>query len=536
MNERFKLLSSAGGRVDRQATLRAVFDWSWDLLSLPEKAALAQLSVFEGGFTLEAVEAVLDLSSYDDSPWPVDILQSLAQKSLVRPIADDRFDLLVSVQEYAAEHLRNDRRYEGSGAAARLSAEIRHGTYFANLGERAATAHGCADLDNLVAACRRAAARGEVDVATTALERAWSGLRLRGPYRAGLELVSVVEAGAPLGSAAAARVDWVAGSASAACGHSSNAGSRLAAALAAARAVGDRECECKALIQLASVERMRGSPGSAGTDHLEAALAIAAELNDRVLQCDVRNGLGNLERDNHNARAHYEQALALARETGNRRREGMVLGNLAHVYEKLGMVEKGRAHYEAALAIAREVGDRRLEGNTLCNLGLLYFLVGRLAEAQDNLGGALAVTRDMGHAHSECIALCNLGVVHESLTDLDSARSCLDCALAIARKMNDRRSEGQVLGYLGLVHCRYAEFTDARSCLDAGEASLRAVSDPESLGILLAIRAETERLAGDLDAARAALSAAESIAAEVLPGSHSEFGHALARARTSLAP
>ncbi len=44
MSERFKLLSSAGGRVDRQATLRAVFDWSWDLLSLPEKAALAQLS------------------------------------------------------------------------------------------------------------------------------------------------------------------------------------------------------------------------------------------------------------------------------------------------------------------------------------------------------------------------------------------------------------------------------------------------------------------------------------------------------------
>ena len=49
MSERFKLLASSGGRVDRQATLRAVFDWSWELLSLPEKAALAQLSVFEGG-------------------------------------------------------------------------------------------------------------------------------------------------------------------------------------------------------------------------------------------------------------------------------------------------------------------------------------------------------------------------------------------------------------------------------------------------------------------------------------------------------
>ena len=89
MSERFKLLSSTGGRLDRQATLRAVFDWSWDLLSLPEKAALAQLSVFEGGFTLESVEGVLDLSAYENAPWPMDALQSLVHKSLVRQVTDD---------------------------------------------------------------------------------------------------------------------------------------------------------------------------------------------------------------------------------------------------------------------------------------------------------------------------------------------------------------------------------------------------------------------------------------------------------------
>ena len=75
MSERFKLLSSTGGRLDRQATLRAVFDWSWDLLSLAEKAALAQLSVFEGGFTLESVEAVLDLSTDENAPWPLDAIK-----------------------------------------------------------------------------------------------------------------------------------------------------------------------------------------------------------------------------------------------------------------------------------------------------------------------------------------------------------------------------------------------------------------------------------------------------------------------------
>src|SRR5437868_7687821 len=101
VSERFKLLASTGSRRDRQATLRATFDWSWDLLSATDKAALAQLSVFEGGFTLEAAEAVLDLNACAADAWPVDAVSSLVDKSFVRKIADDRFDLLVSVQEYA---------------------------------------------------------------------------------------------------------------------------------------------------------------------------------------------------------------------------------------------------------------------------------------------------------------------------------------------------------------------------------------------------------------------------------------------------
>lgn len=90
MSERFKLLASKGGRLDRQSTLRATFDWSWDLLPPAEKAALAQLSVFDGGFTLEAAEAVIDLSNLDDVPWTVDVVNALVDKSFVRQRADDR--------------------------------------------------------------------------------------------------------------------------------------------------------------------------------------------------------------------------------------------------------------------------------------------------------------------------------------------------------------------------------------------------------------------------------------------------------------
>jgi predicted ATPase/class 3 adenylate cyclase len=535
MTERFKLLSTAGGRVDRQATLRAVFDWSWDLLSLAEKAALAQLSVFEGGFTLEAVEAVLDLSAYVDAPWPVDALQSLVQKSLVRPVTDERFDLLVSVQEYAAEHLRTDQRYEGSGAVARVAAEARHGNYFAGLDEHAVTANRCAELDNLVAACRRAAARGDADTAARALERAWVGLKLRGPFRTAVDLASSVDDQA-LNPAVAARVNVVAGEALHYSGKSADARVRLEASLASARSAGDRKCECEALLQLGYLARQEGNV-DAMRACLEAAAVIADALGDRKLHGNARNGLGQLNAivgRPREARAHYEQALVLAREARDRRLEGAVLANLAILYGSTEHLDKARSHCEAALVLAQELGDRRVQGNTQCYLGLLQFLEGAIAEAEANLEAALVTARDMGNANLEVVVLCNLGMVHERANDLDAAQGHLERALAIAREAGHKRPEGQVLGYLGLVHARRAAFDEARRCLDNGEALLRAVSDPESLGILLAIRAEALQIEGRADLARDALAAAEAIATEVSSGAGSEFGNALVRARRSL--
>ena len=533
MTERFKLLASGGGRVDRQATLRAVFDWSWDLLTLPEKTALAQLSVFEGGFTLESVEAILDLSGCANAPWPMDALQSLVHKSFVREMSDSRFDLLVSVQEYAAEHLRTEGRYPGSGPSALRAAEIRHGEYFASVDENAAIAGKGIDLDNYVAACRRAAARGDARMATNALERAWAGLRLRGPFRVGNELVSAVRATPELEAAELARVDWVAGRVLMACGKDDEACVQLEASLARSRKIGDQRCECRALIGLGMLDVHAGRMDAARA-HLERALVIAREMKDRELQCNACNGLGNIDHylgRMGEARAHFEAGLAIARSAADRHLEGDLLGNLGTVFFDEGRAEESRAHNEAALTVAREVGNRRLEGNTLCNLGLMYQVQGRYTDALDQLESALDVARDLGHARLECIVLCNLGMVHDSRADFDEARDHFEAALVVARDLEDRRSEGQVLTYLGQLHAHLGDFDAARHCLNSGEMLLHAVSDRMSLGILLCIRAETEHLAGSLDAARAALAEAGEITASAGVGPESELGLALARAR-----
>ena len=529
MSERFKLLTSGGARVDRQATLRATFDWSWQLLSLPEKAALAQLSVFEGGLTLEAAEAVLDLSDHENAPWPMDALQSLVQKSFVRQVGDARFDLLVSVQEYAAEHLRTPARPSGSAAA--LAAQTRHGAYFAGLGEAAAAAGPSVELDNFVVACRRAVARGDANMAVALLEGAWPGLQQHGPFRVGDELASLVLSMPALGEAATARAQLVAGNALQLSGRDAEARLRFEAALALARGIGDRNVEAQSQRRMGHLDDRAGRVESARS-RFGAAMAAAQELQDRRLESDVRNSLGNLAESMgqyDDARVHYESALAWAREAGDRHREAGILGNLGVMCTDQGRLDEALVCYEAALAAARETGSLHLASNTRCNMGILLHLLGRLAESQGHLEAALSAARKLGHTQNECVALCNLGIVFESLTRPDAAQAHFEAALGLASTLGDSRLEGQLLGYLGLLHARQGRHDEGRRCLDSGETLLRAAVDRFGLGVLLASRAEAYHLAADEGAATASLAAAAAIAADVGAGPVSEIGLALAR-------
>ena len=80
MRNRFALLSRSHG-LERQGTLRTAIDWSWDLLLGWEKGALAQCAAFDGGFTLDAAEVVVDLSEWADAPGILDVVQALVDKA-----------------------------------------------------------------------------------------------------------------------------------------------------------------------------------------------------------------------------------------------------------------------------------------------------------------------------------------------------------------------------------------------------------------------------------------------------------------------
>ena len=485
---RFRLLGQAGGRRDRQATLRATLDWSWDLLDEAERDALAQLAVFEGGFTLELAETVLDLSGHHDAPWPGDLVQSLVQKSLVRRLPAHRFDLLRTVQDYAGEHLA---RRVGS-----LAAQARHWRAMAALQAQADSGRADAAADNRVAATRRAAAAGDAAAASGALLGVWGVLKRSGPTQVVDELAQAVLA-LPADAADAAAAHWVAGCAQLTLGRAADAVAQLRAgqALALRGSALALRLHCALADALGSQGEVEEAQGQ-----LANAESLARQLGNERLQCQVLNERGAwlMHRSRlQDAGRCYTEALALARRLGDRRWEGGQLGNLGAVAHMLGHADEARAHYEAALALATEAGDKRWAGNTCCNLGLLHQEAGRHGDAEAQFDAALAVARHLGHRRLEATVLCNLGLLRDAQQRPADAAQHFQAAAAVAGRAGDRRSEGQALGYLGLALARLGRAGEAAAAFAAAVGHLSQVGDAMSLGLLHCAQAEAAQLAGD---------------------------------------
>ncbi len=531
MSERFKLLASSGGRLDRQATLRAAFDWSWDLLLPAEKSALSQLAVFHGSFALDAAEAVIDLSRLPGAPWTLDLVQSLVDKSFVRALPQERFDLLGSVQAYALERLQAVDVALGTGPQAWKAAQQRHGSHYAALGPQRATEQQAADLDNLVVACQWAASAGQGDLASGALDGAWAALALRGPFKTGVDLAQAVCALPQLSHRAASHAFTVLGQALTAAGRRAEAAPAFETALTRAGSAGDTACESTVRSSLAALHARQGRSFQALSEH-QQALRLARLAADPALECAALNGLGALsfgQGQMNEARAHWDEVLQLAQQAGLTRWQCLVLGNLSSLHASQGRTAESLRLGEAALALARQLGDRQREGNTLCNLGLLYVMQARLDEAMSAGHAALQVGRDLGDARLECVALCNLGVAHNAKSEPAQALAHFDAALALSRQTRDRRSEGQILGYMGLAQARLGAHGAAQQQLAAGQDILQDLQDPLSLGLLLCCRAESQWLAGEAEAARATQAAAAALAQQAGAEPESELGLALAQ-------
>ena len=187
-------------------------------------------------------------------------------------------------------------------------------------------------------------------------------------------------------------------------------------------------------------------------NYYQQALDIARETGNRNREGAWLGGLGNIYRtlgQTEKAIEHYQQALAIARETGNRGNEGAWLGSLGNIYRTLGQTEKAIEHYQQALAIARETGNRGNEGAWLGNLGNIYRTLGQTGRAIEHYQQALAIARETGNRGNEGAWLGNLGNSYRTLGQTGRAIEHYQQALAIARETGNRGNEGAWLGNLG---------------------------------------------------------------------------------------
>ena len=504
MGERFKLLTSRGGRPDRQTTLRATLDWSWDLLTDPERSVLTQLSVFEGGFTVEAAQAVVDLTEFADTGadsaahpmlWTVDVLQALVDKSLVRRVSVQRFDLLRSIQEYAQTQVQ--RQHQGQETTTAMGMRRRHSRHFSMLDDEAIRADNCADLENAIAACSWAASNRDASLASRALVRAWAGLRLTGPFRTAADLATQVGQICPPASDACAKSLWVEGSARHLLGEVDEARDCLKRALLISSA--SASIRTRLLCTLGELEST-----SSNAQVAQALLdqAYAASGDNFELRCRSLNALGALAWDQmalKRAQQFFDEALQIARSHGLSRWAGGLLGNLGSLAYSQGHLSQAEASYREALPYLQITGDRRFHGNTLCNLGVVLLERGDLDEARQHLDAASSTASMLGDLRLAAVCNSNLGLWFEARGDLRSALPLHRAAVDASRQTKDPRAVGLYSIYLGRALLSQGLREQARAALSFGIDAMQSVEDTVGEALTACVLAQVEYLSGAID-------------------------------------
>jgi tetratricopeptide (TPR) repeat protein len=189
---------------------------------------------------------------------------------------------------------------------------------------------------------------------------------------------------------------------------------------------------------------------------------IHGRIADPALNANHLGNLGNCHLslgEYHRATDLYTQALAIARETGDRRGEGIDLGNLGNCHFSLGEYHRATDLYTQALAIDREIADRRGEGIDLCNLALCHYSLGDYRQAIDLITQALAIGRDTSDRYLEADALDYLGRSWLVLGDARQAATSLEQAVNIANTTGIIQPAVEARSWL------------ARACLQLGEAA-----------------------------------------------------------------
>ena len=382
LDDRFRLLTG-GSRtaLPRQQTLRALIDWSYDLLTGNERLLLCRLSVFAGGWTLEAAEEVCTgdgIEEYD----VLDLLTQLVNKSLVVLVEDTqsggmRYRMLETIRQYAQEKLLK------AGGSEKV--HDRHLAYFVKLVQQAEPelyrAHQLFWLNRL---------EEELDNLRLALE--WARTR---DVRSGLQLVTLpvffweIRTNIPEWEGWLARflesyqeADSLRARGLIIHAHLMGMTNGLQKAenlanqsLALARAIPDRYMEAYSLWGLGSILTLQGKMEQA-IPNVEQSLAIYRSIGDPLGQAIAARWLSLKMNDPEQSKSLLLESLRLSREMGNLSGIGVCLNLLADKAIRAGDFSQAAAWLEESKTIHQQLGDQTSEAGVLENYGKIYYWQG----------------------------------------------------------------------------------------------------------------------------------------------------------------
>ena len=524
LDNRFRLLTGGSrAALPRQQTLRALIDWSYDLLNAQEKTLLCRLAVFAGGWTLEATEAVGIGNDIED--WEMlDLLTSLADKSLVvaeQEAGQTRYRLLETVRQYGRDRLEES----GEGLAVRA----RHGDYFLMLAEEiepklqgSEQGHWLqvleAEHDNLRQALTLYTENLQTDYQAgekglrlgAALQRFW---QVRGYLSEGRERLRAA-LGHPQGQEPTrARADALhsAGVLAYLQGDYTGARTLYEEGLTIGRALGYKDGIANCLLNLGNVTHEQGDYES-GRVLLGESLVIWRELDDKNGIAACLNALGIVARvqwDYEGGQVLLEESLMLRRELGDKTGIAACLLNLGIVARLQEDYAQARLLYEESLALRRELGDKHGIAACLNVLGVVAYLQGDYEAGRMLSGEGLTIACALGYKKGMANALINLGNVAYAQGDYEEGRVFGENSLVIWRELGDRGGAASCLNALGSGARKQGDYDGARVFYEESLALRRELKSENGIADCLNALGIVASLQGDY--ARAHVLHAESL-------------------------
>ena len=512
LGQRLQILTSGARDVaERQQTLRNTIEWSYQLLDAQEQQLFRRLSVFAGGCTLKAGEAIC-AELGDRAEAVLDTVASLIDKSLLQRMEQEageepRFVMLETIREYGLERLAANGEMEVVRGA--------HAAYFLRLAEEAER-----ELWGPQQALWLEQLEREHDnlraVMQWSLEQTEDGgnmaLLLGGTLGHFWYIRSYFSEGWDFLERALTRGDGVAAS-----------------------------VRAKALFAAARLHEEQGDHDRAEV-LCEESLALYRELGDTEgiaaslhLQANVAWGRGNLAL----ARSLAEASLALFRQRGDRGRVAMLLLLLGSLAIDQGEYTRARHLLEESLAIHRELGDTIHMADSLYNQARLCRLSGGdVARARLLLEESFALYREVGDKESIAYCLYLSGMLALSEGDTASARSLNEQAVALFKEMRQQHGTTISLYALAQVAAEERDFASAQALYEEGIAVARKAGDRRNVtfgleGLAAVVAGQGKcawaaRLWGATEAQR------EAIGAPLPPVERASYTRAVAAARAHL--